>query len=193
MNSARWILAAVALPILVVAGCKSETKSAPQFGAVIGYAVEGVSPRAGPEAIRVDMGGKRQSLKSLYNDATILVVTNDTCLMPDSAPVRTSQWIDYRIPIIEVSSSHEGCPSVRQCLAARGEAGRHMVSLCDPLGFVRSSYGVTGPTAVLVLDDDGYVVAAGTLKDFDYLRTRATAQAEMDRKDRDALLYGGRR
>jgi len=193
MNSHAWILAAVAVPMFLVAGCKAETKSAPQVGAVVGYGDEGVLAPAGPRAIKVEMGGKQQALGSFYDDATILIVTDDICLTPDSEPVRTSQWIDWRIPIVEVSSSSEGCQAVRECAAARGDAGRHMVSLCDPLGFVRSAYGVAGSTAVLVLDDDGYVVAAGTLKDFDYLRMRAEDQAERDRKDRESRLHGGRR
>jgi hypothetical protein len=187
------ILAALALPALLLVGCKAETREGPQVGTVVGYQHEGILARAGPHAIQVDVGGQRRTLDTLFDDAAILVLTNGVCLPADSGPVRTSQWLDYRIPIIEVSSSSEGCDAVRQCAAVRGDEGKHVISLCDPLGFVRGWYGVTGSTAVLVLDDDGYVISAGTLKDFDYLRLRAEDQAERDRKDRQSRLYGGRR
>jgi hypothetical protein len=193
MNGARLILGVLVLPAILFAGCKAEAREGPQVGTVVGYQHEGILARSGPHAIQVDVGGQRRTLDTLFDDAAILVFTNEACLPADSGPVRTSHWLDYRIPIIEVSSSSEGCEAVRQCAAARGEKGNQVISLCDPLGFVRGWYGVTGPTAVLVLDDDGYVISAGTLKDFDYLRLRAEDQAERDRKDRQSRLYGGRR
>jgi len=72
---------------------------------------------------------------------------------------------------------------VLQCAALRGSEGKYVVSLCDASGLVRSLYGVTVPTAVLVLDREGTVRAAGTLDEFESLRLRAEAIADESPKD----------
>ena len=174
----------------VAAGCSTQAQSdGLTVGTVVGCVDTELLPVLGAYGLVIDIDGHRRTLHSLYSDATILIVTEEACLTVKSAPVRTSQWFYSNIPIIEVSTPPGGCGDQKQCTALRGSDGKYVVSLCDSGGLVRKLYEVSVPTAVLVLDREGTVRAAGTLDEFEYLRLRAEAIADETPKDNTELRH----
>ena len=97
------------------------------------------------------------------------------------------------VAIIEVAGPADTCAAHETCVLARGENVGNLISLCDAEGLLRRMYRVQTPTAVLVLDEDGYVQSSGLLTDFEYYRLRAQNVARQAERNRRELLSGGAR
>lgn len=156
----------------------------PTIGTVTGLKETGVLYAGGARTILIDVAGKERTLQSFFDDATVLVLTDKPCMANDTEVVKASRILPNDIAMIEVSTTHEGCDAQKQCAVGRGEGGRYLVSLCDPKGMIRQHYGVRVPNAALVLDEDGNLRFAGTLKDFGTLAAKAKELAEQARTDR---------
>jgi len=190
----RTLMAAFAGILLVsVAGCSHSMIVGPMVGTVVGYEPKTVVAKKGPGAILVESEGQPRTLFSLYNDATILVFTDQPCLDANSDVVRSASWVGRDVSIIEVAGPADNCAAHEQCALARGDTVGNLISLCDPAGLLRQLYRVQTPTAVLVLDEDGFVQTSGTLADFEYYRLRAQNVARQAERNRRELLYGGSR
>jgi hypothetical protein len=184
MDAKRSML--VAGLVLAVAVGVALAATQPIIGTVTGQKETGVlySDTGGAKAILVDVAGKERMLKSFLDDATILVLTDKPCMGADTDVVEASRILPNDVAMIEVSTTHEGCDAQKQCAIGRGEKGRYLVSLCDPKGMIRQFYGARVPNAALVLDENGDLRYAGTLKEFGALAAKAKELAEQARKDR---------
>jgi hypothetical protein len=191
MELARFGLAvAVAAALVAAAGCSQSMVYEPVTGTVTGIEKPGPFSLSGGD-LKVETAGGRRSLKSLFNDATILVFTDSPCMPADTRLVRSEGYLDADVSIIEIASTGAACDVVRQCAADRGDFGR-ISSLCDPHGLARAYYGAGQDGAVVLVDIDGAVHSVGTLKDADYFLFRANRLAWEVERDREQRLYGDR-
>jgi hypothetical protein len=179
--------------LLSVAGCNHSMIVGPLVGTVVGYEPKAVVAKKGPGAILVESEGQTRTLFSLYNDATILVFSDQPCLGANSDVVRSASWVGRDVAIIEVAGPADNGGAHEQCALARGDTVGNLISLCDPAGLLRQLYRVQTPTAVLVLDEDGFVQTSGALTDFEYYRLLAQNVALRAERNRRELLHGDSR
>lgn len=190
----KTLMAALAgILLLSVAGCGHSMIVGPMVGTVVGYEPKAVVAKKGPGAILVESAGQTRTLFSLYNDATILVFTDQPCLDANSDVVRSASWVGRDVSIIEVAGPADNGAAHEQCALARGDTVGNLISLCDPAGLLRQLYRVQTPTAVLVLDEDGFVQTSGPLAGFEYYRILAQNVALQAERDRRELLHGSSR
>jgi len=190
----KALIAAVAgILLLSVAGCNHSMIAGPLVGTVVGYEPKAVIAKKGARAILVESAGQTRTLFSLYNDATILVFTDQPCLDANSDVVRSASCVGRDVSIIEVAGPADNRAAHEKCALARGDTVGNLISLCDPEGLLRRLYRVQTPTAVLVLDEDGFVRTSGPLADFEYYRLLAQHVARQAERDRLELLHGGSR
>lgn len=190
----KTLIAALAGILLVsVAGCNHSMIVGPLVGTVVDYKPKAVVAKKGARAIQVESAGQTRTLFSLYNDATILVFTDQPCLDANSDVVRSASWVGRDVSIIEVAGLADNCAAHEKCVLARGNHVGNLISLCDPAGLLRQLYRVQTPTAVLVLDEDGFVQTSGPLADFEYYRIVAQNVALQAERNRRELLHGGSR
>jgi hypothetical protein len=194
------------LPLSLAAGCSStadrvsSTMSAEPgeaaagseatVGTVVGYAPEAQSGPADITDVLVLIDGKEKQFVSLFDDATLVILSDIPCIGDQSDIVKTSSWLDPNVAIIEVSTEPGSCTEEHECAMSRGEEGKRVVALCDMSDVIRKTYCLEGDTSILLLDRDGYVQNYGSLKDYDYLRTKAEELARKAILDRERVLSG---
>jgi hypothetical protein len=194
MRKLPIVIAIAAGLAILAAGCQgSYVRTQPSFGEVTGgegsWTILG-KPYLGDVTVRV--GDRNVRLFEVYDDATILVFTNEACSGANAHILKASAWLDPNVALIEVSNDPTACRARQECIGERPNGVGNIVSLCDSGDVLRSLYRTSAADAVLVLDDEGSVRFAGTTRDFDYLRLAAEDLARQDRADRQDRLRGQR-
>ncbi len=89
-NTYTIIAVILVVPLAVLAGCAQSRDAGPLSGTLAGYPEEPVMAPLGPQSMIVESEGQTVPLASLYNDATILVFLEQSCLDPNSDVVRAA-------------------------------------------------------------------------------------------------------
>jgi hypothetical protein len=183
----KWIMTVVVIgmPAMVAVGCSTAMeKSYPidaaplsNFGTVEPYTEETVAVPIRADSVMIRIGGDEKPLASLFDKATILVLSDQPCISENSKVGPTSDWADPDVAILEVTSDPAKCSLTRDCAAARGGSENRITSLCDSSDAIRRVYNVGPGTVVLVLNRSGHVAASGPLSDYDSLREQANSLA----------------
>jgi len=194
--NAKWMIFAmvVAAPVLVAAGCStySQRVEGPVMGTVEVYPGPANSA-INAHTIMVSINGKDKPLSDLYDDATLVILSDTPCVANTVGLSRSASWLPPNVSVLEVSTGPETCGEANECAMSRGDAGKRIVSLCDSRDLLRKTYGVGPGPIILLLDRDGAVRSRGLLSDFDFLRLRAEDLARQAAVDRESLMndYSG--
>jgi hypothetical protein len=180
----------VTTAMTILAGCSQSMATAPTTGTVIGYQEPPRAMSPDPRGPIIAADGKTLPLFSLCNSATILVFTQDSCLPAGSPVVQAASQVGRNVSVIEISGPADSCEAHAQCIKGRGDSARDLVSLCDAGGLLRSWYGISTPSAVVVLDAEGTVLSSGSMSDFELYRLLAESVARQANRSWSDV-YGG--
>jgi hypothetical protein len=176
--------------LLILSGCSTHREM------VYGEVVEEPSSIIGSQAPRIAFKDDQGVVRRLYSDnevATIIAFVDHPCSPPDSNLVAVSNRLAGDAMVVEIcaSSAPGGCESHGDCVKSRGQAARHLVSLCDNSNNLRQWFENRTDKKVFLLDQYGVVRFEGSLSDLERIQRKAREFVEEYREEMDEMIYTG--
>jgi hypothetical protein len=183
------VMPVILLSLMLLVSCK--TTKTPTVGAVVTQPSGFGEGSNAPDIMFVDMKGELYHLASFYRDATIIAFVGGDCLKRVNSHLFTiASKLSGNVSLVEICSQGTTSENGGQCRILRGIRGKNLISICDGAGKARSSYNVTTPTAVFVIDRMGVIKGIGTIEELDELGEKADLIA-IEEEQRREKLYDG--
>lgn len=161
---------AIILGLLILAGCSSP--SGMVYGEVVQTPIIG---KQAPEIVFRDQSGEVHRLYSDDEEPTIIAFINNPCSPPDSKLVSVSNSLKGDVKVVEICRvpGSTDCSQHEQCVKNRGDAAKHIISLCDGNSLARKWFEHYSKNTVFLLDRNGVIRSEGTVADLENMKRTA--------------------